>query len=154
MADTIPPPPAPENAWRTTLTIMLAMPMGVSLLAAVALWLRTTSPAPASGDMATLTLVWIVLTVVTSLAAVAAWQRLVRPHVPPTGFRADPPPPEAVGALQRGLVVCMALVEGAALFGGVLLIVGAGPAPALVGVILIWTAFFVLRPRRGWYGLR
>lgn len=154
MDDSNAPPAAQENAWRTALTIMLSLPMGVSLLAAVALWLRSTSPAPAAGDPATLTLVWVVLTVATSLAAVVVWRRMVRPHVPPTGFRADPPPAESIATLQTGLIVCMALVEGAALFGGVLLIIGAGPMPALVGVILIWTAFFVLRPRRGWYGLR
>lgn len=154
MDDSNSAPATTENAWRTTLTIMVSLPMGVSLLAAVALWLRTTSPAPAAGDTATLTLVWIVLTVATSVAAVVAWQRMVRPHVPSTGFRADPPPAESMAALQTGLIVCMALVEGAALFGGVLLIIGAGPTPAVVGVILIWTAFFVLRPRRGWYGLR
>jgi hypothetical protein len=154
MVDSESSPGTPEAAWRTALILMVSLPIGVTLLAAIGLWLGTTEPRTAAMDTTPLTLAWVVLTLATSVAAVIAWQRMVNPHVPSSGFRADPPSDDELGRLQTGLIVCMALVEGAALFGGVLLILGAGPVPALVGVILIWTAFLVLRPRRGWYGLR
>ena len=154
MVDSTSSPDAPEGAWRTALILMVSLPIGVTLLAAVGLWLGTTEPRTAAMDTAPLELAWVVLTLATSIAAVIAWRRMVRPLVPSSGFRADPPSENDLGRLQTGLIVCMALIEGAALFGGVLLILGAGPAPALAGVILIWTAFLALRPRRGWYGLR
>jgi len=147
-------PGATEAAWRTAVIRMVSLPIGVTLLAAVGLWLSVTKPRTANIDSGFLTLAWLVLTLGTTMAAVVVWQRMVRPLVPSSGFRADPLPAAEIGRLQTGLVVCMALVEGAALLGGVLLILGAGPAPALVGVILMWTAFLLLRPRRGWYGLR
>ena len=154
MVDSRSSPGTPDAAWRTTLILMVSLPIGVTLLAAVGLWLGTTEPRPTAMDTAPLTIAWVVLTLATSIAAAMAWQRMVRPLVPSSGFRADPPSTDELGRLQTGLILCMALVEGAALFGGVLLILGAGPVPALVGVILIWTAFLALRPRRGWYGLR
>lgn len=154
MVDSKSSPGTSEAAWRTALVLMVSLPIGVTLLAAIGLWLGTTEPRTAAVDTASLTLAWVVVTLTTSVAAVIAWQRMVKPLVPSSGFRADAPSADELGRLQTGLIVCMALVEGAALFGGVLLILGAGPAPALVGVILIWTAFLALRPRRGWYGLR
>lgn len=154
MVDSKSSPDTAEAAWRTALIVMVSLPIGVTLLAAVGLWLGTTKPRTAAIDAAALVLAWVALTLATSIAAVVAWRRMVRPLVPSSGFRADPPSAEEIGRLQTGLIVCLALVEGAALFGGVLLILGASPAPALVGVILIWTAFLALRPRRGWYGLR
>lgn len=154
MVDSKSSPGTPEVAWRTALILMVSLPIGVTLLAAIGLWLGTTEPRAAAVDTAPLTLAWVVVTLATSVAAVIAWQRMVKPLVPSSGFRADPPLADELGRLQTGLIVCMALVEGAALFGGVLLILGAGPVPALVGVIVIWTAFLALRPRRGWYGLR
>jgi hypothetical protein len=154
MVDSKSSPDTPEAAWRTALILMVSLPIGVTLLAAVGLWLSTTQPRNAAMDTAPLTLAWVVLTLATSIAAFIAWLRMVRPLLPSSGFRADSPSDGELGRLQTGLIVCMALVEGAALFGGVLLILGAGPVPALVGVILIWTAFLALRPRRGWYGLR
>jgi len=154
MIDSDSSPDTPEAAWRTALILVVSLPIGVTLLAAVGLWLNATEVGTTAVDTAPLTLAWIVLTLATSVVAVIAWQRMVKPLVPSSGFRAHPPSGDEIGRLQTGLIVCMALVEGAALFGGVLLILGAGPAPALVGVVLIWTAFLVLRPRRGWYGLR
>lgn len=154
MVDSKSSPGTSEAAWRTALILMVSLPIGVTLLAAIGLWLGTTEPRAAAVDTAPLTLAWVAVTLATSVAAVIAWQRMVKPLVPSSGFRADPPSADELGRLQTGLIVCMALVEGAALFGGVLLILGAGPVPALVGVIVIWTAFLALRPRRGWYGLR
>lgn len=154
MSESTSSPGVPEAAWRTALILMVSLPIGVTVLAVVGLWLSATEPRTANVDSGSLTLAWLVLTLGTTMAAVVVWQRMVRPLVPLSGFRADPPAVAEIGRLQTGLVVCMALVEGAALLGGVLLILGAGPVPALVGVILIWTAFLLLRPRRGWYGLR
>lgn len=147
-------PRTPEAAWRTTLAVTASLPIGVSVLAAVGLWLRMTEAPTATMDTAPLVFAWLALTIGATLAAWVVWQRMVRPLLPASGFRADPAPADVVGRLQTGLVVCMALVEAAALLGGVLLILGAGPAPALVGMIVVWSAFLVFRPRRGWYGLR
>lgn len=142
-----------EQAWRTSLVILVSLPIGVTLLAAVGLWLNARNPGEGT-EAAPLVWIWLFLTVATSGAALVMWRRLVQPHLPVSGVRGEPASAEEVGRMQTGLVVCMALVEGAALFGGVLLIIGAGPLPALVGVIVTWTAFFLLRPRRAWYGLR
>lgn len=143
-----------EAAWRTSTVILLSLPIGVSLLAAVGLWLRTRGDAAPTGEPGTLVTVWLLLTIGTLAAAWIAWQRRVAPLLPGSPARGDPPSPGEVARMQSGLIVCMALLEGAALFGGVLLILGAGPAPALVGVVIMWTAFFLLRPRREWFGLR
>lgn len=142
-----------EASWRTTLLILVSLPLGVTTLVIVGLVLGAGSSA-AEAEADALVWVWAFLTVGTTAAAVAMWRRTVQPHLPASGVRAEPVGADVAGRLQTGLITCLALVEGAALFGGVLLILGAGPLPALLGVILIWTAFFLLRPRREWYGLR
>jgi hypothetical protein len=61
---------------------------------------------------------------------------------------------DTIGRFQTGQIICMALIEGMALFGGVILITSGTAIPALTGVALTWGALVVLWPRRGWYGLR
>lgn len=144
-----------EAAHRVTSLIALALPLGVTLFAGVALALA------GSGEMGVestatggLFRAWLATVVVTAIAATIAWRRMVVPRLPPTGQRAEPPANDTLRRLQTGIIVCLALVEGGALFGCVVTLVGGGPLPAVAGVLLMWVGFALLRPRRGWYGLR
>lgn len=144
-------PSTPEEAWKTQAIILASLPLGVTLFAIVGLWLTRDG---AGSDPGVLLPVWVAMAVASVLAAFLLWQRMVRPHLPPTGQRGEPPSLEVIGRFQTGLIVCMALIEGVALFGGVILIVSGEPGPALAGVAMIWIALALLWPRRGWYGLR
>lgn len=61
---------------------------------------------------------------------------------------------DAIGRFQTGQIIFMALVEGMALFGGVILILSGMSMPALIGVAMAWGALAIAWPRREWYGLR
>lgn len=148
------PGPNPEAAWRTATIVLVSLPLGVTMLVVVGLFLSLAEPMSGPPGSPYLVWVWLLLTTVTAPAAFIVWQRMVRPHVPPTGIRGRPPTSDEMERIQTGSIISMALIEGAALLGGVLLILGAGPFPALVGLAIAWAAFFLLRPRRGWYGLR
>ena len=144
-------PSTPEEARKIQAIILTSLPVGVTLFAAVGLWvMRDGQP----GDPGPLLTVWMIGTAVTLVAAVVVWQRLVQPHLPRAGRHPAGVSMETIGRFQTGQIICMALVEGMALFGGVILIISGVAMPALVGVALAWGALVVLWPRREWYGLR
>lgn len=144
-------PTTPEQARNTQAIILTSLPIGVTLFAVVGLWVtRDGQP----GDPGPLLTVWMIGTATALVAAVVVWQRLVQPHLPRAGRPPAQVSMEAIGRFQTGQIVCMALVEGMALFGGVILIISGAAVPALVGVALAWGALIVLWPRREWYGLR
>ncbi len=147
-------PSHPSNSAATKrqslILILTSLPLGVSLFAAIAYALRL---GERSSSTAPLTEIWAVGTVVSLLLAFIIWGRLVRLHLPAAGFEGDPEP-ATLNQLQTGLIICMALVEGMALFGIIVYILGGGLLPAVTGVVMIWTVLFLLWPRRGWYGLR
>lgn len=144
-------PSTPEEARNTQAIILTSLPVGVTLFAAVGLWVTRDGP---SGDPGPLLTVWLIGTAVTLVAAVVVWQRLVQPHLPRAGRQPAEVSMETIGRFQTGQIICMALVEGMGLLGGVVLIVSGAAMPALVGVALAWAALIVLWPRREWYGLR
>lgn len=135
---------------QSAILILASLPIVVTLFAGVAYWLRRGS---AASSVAPLTAVWAVGTVVSLFVAFVIWHRIVRLHVPASGFQNDPEP-GSLNRLQTGLIICMAVVEGMALFGIILYLLGGGPIPAVTGVVMIWAALLLLWPRRGWYGLR
>jgi hypothetical protein len=144
-------PSTPEEARNTQAIILTSLPVGVTLFAVVGLWIRRNGHV---SDPGPLLAVWLIGTIATLLAAVIVWQRLVRPHLAqagrdPTGISLD-----TIGRFQTGQIICMALIEGMALFGGVILIISGTATPALFGVALAWVALVILWPRREWYGLR
>ncbi len=142
-----------EAARKVAMIILAALVLGVTLFAAIALWL----PAGAEGGTAELDIMvraWIATVVVTAIGSVVVWRRMVAPLLPATGQRAEPPSPDVLRRLQTGLVVCMALIEGGALFGVVITLIGGGAMPAVIGVLLMWSALAFFWPRRAWYGLR
>lgn len=125
--------------------------MGVTLFALVTWWLRRGEPAASSpGPMQ---LVWLATTVSVLVAAYFAWGRLVQPHLPPAGHASDASG-ERLGRLQAGLIICMALLEGAALFGVITWLIGGSPVPAAASVAMMWAGLLLMWPRPGWYGLR
>lgn len=142
----------PEASRKVAMIIMAALPLGVTLFAGIALWVG--AGGEDGGGLDVMVRVWIATVLVTVLGAVVAWRRMVRPLLPPTGQRAQPPSPGELRRLQTGLIVCMALIEGGALFGCVVTLVGGGALPAVSGVLLMWSALVFLWPRQGWYGLR
>jgi len=144
-------PSTPREARQAQVIILTALPLGVTLFALVGLWV-TREGVP--GDPGPLLAVWGFATVAAVVAAFIVWQRMVKPHLPVSGRRAEPPSMEEIGRFQTGQIVAMALIEGVALFGGVILIIAGRALPALVGVVMIWTALALLWPRRAWYGLR
>jgi F0F1-type ATP synthase membrane subunit c/vacuolar-type H+-ATPase subunit K len=147
-----PSPPATFAATKrqSLILILISLPLGVSMFAGVAFGLRLGEGASTE---APLTEIWMVWTAVSLFLAFVIWQRLVRLHVPAAGFQGDPEP-SSLNRLQTGLIICMAVVEGTALFGIIVYILGGGLLPAVASVAMIWTALFILWPRRGWYGLR
>jgi len=144
-------PSTPEEARNTQAIILTSLPVGVTLFAVVGLWIRRNGQV---SDPGPLLAVWLIGTIATLFAAVIVWQRLVRPHLPQTGRHPAGVSLDTIGRFQTGQIICMALIEGMALFGGVILIISGTAAPALVGVALAWVALVVLWPRREWYGLR
>lgn len=144
-------PSTPEEARNTQAIILTSLPVGVTLFAAVGLWVTRNGP---PGDPGPLLTVWMIGTAATLVAALVAWRRLVQPHLPRAGRQPAEVSMEAIGRFQTGQIVCMALVEGMGLFGGVVLIISGVAMPALVGVALAWGALVFVWPRRGWYGLR
>lgn len=60
----------------------------------------------------------------------------------------------AIVQLDTGLIVCMPLTEGLALFGIFIYFIDGPWWLALASVAVSWGAFAVAWPRRGWYGLR
>lgn len=145
--------PGPAAARKVTLLITIALPLGVTLFAVIALVLAGSGEVESTAN-GTLFRAWIAMVVATVIAATVAWRRMVVPLLPPTGQRGEPPAPDTLRRLQTGLIVCLALVEGGALFGCVVTLVGGGALPAVAGVLLMWIAFALLWPRPGWYGLR
>lgn len=144
-------PSTPMEARKVQAIVLTSLPVGVTLFAAVGLWVSRETPVTEPGPLLT---VWFIGTVIATIAAIVVWQRMVRPSLPLGGQRADPPRMDVIGRLHTGQIICMALIEGMALFGGVILILTGMALPALVGVVMTWTALAVLWPRRGWYGLR
>lgn len=143
-------PSTPKEARQAQALILLSLPIGVTLFALVGLWVTRGSEPTDPGPLLT---IWLIGVVASTAAAVVVWQRMVKPHLPPSGRRAEPPSMEVVGRFQTGQIICLALIEGMALLGGVILIISAQPLPALVGVGMTWAALLLLWPRRGWYGL-
>lgn len=151
MTDGSSSPSTPQEARNTQAIILTSLPVGVTLFAAVGFWVtRNGQP----GDSSPLLTVWMIGTAAALVAAVVVWQRLVQPHLPRAGRQPARVSMETIGRFQTGQIICMALVEGMALFGGVILIISGAALPALVGVALAWGALIVLWPRREWYGLR
>lgn len=144
-------PSTPEEARKVQAIILTSLPVGVTLFAAVGLWVSRETAATEPGPLLT---AWFIGTVMAIVAAIVVWLRMVRPYLPPGGQRGEPPVMDVIGRFQTGQIICLALIEGMALFGGVILIVTGRPLPALVGVAMTWAALAVLWPRRGWYGLR
>lgn len=143
----------PAAARKVAMIIMAALPLGVTLFAGIALWLEPAGD-PGGVETGLLVRVWLATVVLAVIGAVIAWRRMVAPLLPVAGRRAEAPPPEMLRRLQTGLIVCMALIEGAALFGCVVTWIGGGALPAVIGVLMMWSAFALLWPRPGWYGLR
>lgn len=144
-------PSTPKDARNIQAIILTSLPVGVTLFALVGLWVtRDSQP----GDPGPLLTVWMIGTAVALVAAVIVWQRRVQPHLPRAGRRPAEVSMETIGRFQTGQIICMALVEGMGLLGGVILIVSGEAMPALVGVALAWGALIALWPRREWYGLR
>lgn len=143
-------PSTPAEARRTQTIILASLPLGVSLFAAVGLWVTRAGTA---SDPGPLVAIWMIGLVSALVAALIAWHRMVRPHLPASRRRGQTVTMDEIGRFQTGLIVCMALIEGIALFGGVILILSGVSTPALIGVALAWGALAVLWPRREWYGL-
>lgn len=141
----------PEGARNTHAIILSSMPVGLTLFAVVGLWIQRNGQVSDPGPLFT---VWLIGTTTTLLAAVVVWQRLVRPHLPQAGRRPAGVSMDTIGRFQTGQIICMALIEGTALLGGVILFITGVAMPAMVGVALAWVALVVLWPRREWYGLR
>lgn len=144
--------PADASAARQTTAIVLAsLPMGVTMFALVTWWLRRGEPAGDIGQF--FPLLWMALTVSVVVAAVVVWRRMVKPEVPAAGY-ATTVSEDRLARLQTGLIMCMALLEGAALFGVLIWFIGGSPVPAVASVAMMWVALYFAWPRRGWYGLR
>ena len=141
-------PASAEEAWKTSSMILVSLPLGVTLFAAVVLLVVRPEPTPASFWEA----LWIGYTLLALIGVVVLWRRTVRPYLPPPRTVADGTPNHA--QIQTGLIICMALVEGTALLGVVTVFLGADRAVAVASVALVWIAWFAMRPRREWFGLR
>ena len=144
-------PSTPQQARNTQAIILTSLPVGVTLFAIVGLWVTREGQAADPGPLLT---VWMIGTAAALVAAVVVWQRLVQPHLPRAGRQPVHVSMETIGRFQTGQIICMALMEGMGLFGGVILVTSGTAMPALVGVALAWAALIVLWPRREWYGLR
>lgn len=142
-------PTSAEEAWKTSSIILVSLPLGVTLFAAVVL--LVVRPEPAAGPSFWEAL-WAGYAFLAVVGVVVLWRRAVRPHLPSPRTRAAGEAP--YGRIQTGLIICMAIVEGTALFGVVTVFLGADRAVAVASVALVWIAWFVMRPRREWYGLR
>ena len=148
-----PPTRGAEAAHKVASLIAISLALGVTLFAVVALALAGSGDVESTPTGA-LFRAWLATVVVTVVAAAIAWRRMVVPLLPATDQRVEPPANDTLRRLQTGLIVCLGLVEGGALFGCVVTLLGGGALPAVTGVLLMWVAFALLRPRRGWYGLR
>ncbi|MGI9039389.1 MAG: hypothetical protein ACR2GQ_11070 [Gemmatimonadota bacterium] len=139
-----------KTARQTTAIILAAMPMGVTLFALVTWWIRRGEPTMDPGLMQ---VIWLAMAVTVVVAAAVVWRRLVQPELPAGGHTADVSG-ERLGRLQTGLIICMALIEGAALFGVITWFIGGSPVPAAASVVMMWAALLAMWPRPGWYGIR
>ena len=143
-------PATAEQAWRVSAIVLGSLPVGATLFAVVVLWLRRGEPA---GDVGILTVVWLIQALAEAVAITYLWNQLVKPHIPTSGFATEPNM-LTLNRLQTGLIVCMALVEGLAVFGIIIHLIGGPVLLPIISVMLAWTGWIVFRPRRSWYGLR
>ena len=138
----------PSAAYRVPLLIGLALPLGVTMFALVAWVVRTQEPAlttPASAPM--LIYAWIGFAAVSSFGALAFFRSRIEPLITNREARPD----NLAGQLTANLLICWALVEGAALLGVAIYFVTGTRWTAAAGVILMWSAFLATRPQAEWF---
>lgn len=148
--------PQPAEALRIARIIWFALMGGVVAFAAVAfaLWQAGRVPMdPARADTAWVFLwAWLAIAVGSSIACMSFWRVKVSPLVEPRrSGAAVPADPGRAVELQTGLIICWALLEGAALAAIVFFVLFGGPLLLALGVVYLLVTFGLTAPRTEWF---
>lgn len=132
--------------------IAAALIGGVTTFAVVA-WLEGGGEAarPADAHAAgTMLWAWAAAASAAIVAATALWRTRVAPLIEsPRGAREDGP--DGAAALQTGLVLVWAILEGAALFGVLVYYLFGTPLALAGGLLLVWLGIGITFPRSDWF---
>jgi hypothetical protein len=139
-------PSNPRDALRVMRMICLALAAGVTTFAGVAWFIHLQAP-PAAPRGPALLYLWIA--VATSMVAISMilWRGRV---VPILEAPASEEWRQRAAELQSGLVMTLALVEAAALFGVVVYFLTGFVLAGGVAVALMWAAVALTWPREDW----
>lgn len=140
----------PATAQRTATLISLSLAMGVTLYTGVSWFLHQQGTMEREADpqfAQILIYAWIGVTAVSAFASLWFWRNRVEPLISGT----EPLPLARLGELMSMHLVCIALIEGPALFGVTIYFLSGIIWPALVSVFLIWFVVLSTRPQTEWF---
>lgn len=150
-----------EDAFRVALIIWFALLGGVLAFAAIAFGLWQVGSVPMGRvdmgrDPAQVFLwVWLALALGSATASISFWRVKVAPLTDPRlgGAAPEPEPPTATRAseLQTGLIICWALLEGAALAAIVFFVLFGAPLLLGLGLAYLLISFGLAAPKRDWF---
>jgi F0F1-type ATP synthase membrane subunit c/vacuolar-type H+-ATPase subunit K len=141
----------PDQALRVTRIIGLALAAGVTLFALVTWGLQRENATSGTGDASLFFTVWVAFAAASAVGATLFWRIRVAPIL--EGSPPAPGPARRIEALQTGLIICWALIEGAALFGVVVYLLFGNATAGAGAVALMWIALALTWPKREWFGV-
>lgn len=129
--------------------IGLSLAIGVTVFVLVAYFLRRNGSAPAidPGLGRVMVFAWIGWSAIVATGTVLFWRARMEPLI--TGVQHYPH--DRIGELTTNLIICWALIEGAALLGAVVYYLYGPLWVAIASVAMIWGAILMSRPQVEWF---
>jgi hypothetical protein len=136
----------PKDAIRTMRILGAALGTGVTVFAATVWLLHRNAPPEPAGPA--LLYIWIAVATTLVAGSMIVWRGRVVPVVeqPHPGGSWRP----LAAAIQTGLLITLALVEAAALFGVVVYLLQGHALAGGLGVTMIWAAVILTWPQEEW----
>lgn len=150
-----PMPSSPEQALQVSRIIAIALVAGVTLFAAVT-WFIQQERKPAITETSELLFyVFLGVAFASASAAMVIWRSMVAPHIEGAHRAHDTTtamdPIARTSALQTGLIVTWAVLEGAAMLGVVAYFIDGKGLAGSLAVLLMWIGVGLTWPRREWF---
>ncbi|MDX1674180.1 MAG: hypothetical protein R3314_05185 [Longimicrobiales bacterium] len=144
-----PGPRSPEQAILMMRIIGISLGTGVTLFAFVSWFLhREQGPIATEFDASLFFNGFVALFLIAGLGALFVWRTRVAPVIQRPTEETHWRPRAA--AIQTGVIIAWALLEGAALVGEVVYFLTGHWVAGLMGVLLIWGGIGLTWPKRGW----
>lgn len=144
-----PGPRSPDQAILMMRIIGLSLGTGVTLFAAVSWFLhQQQGPVGPAIDSSLAFNGFLLLLALASVGAALVWRWRVASVIERRGRETEWRPRAA--AIQTGVIITWALLEGAALAGEVVYFLTGNALAGLLGVLLIWVGIGLTWPKRAW----